>query len=49
MVVAPAMNDAMFANPATQANLAVLRTRGWTVVGPVAGPWLRDPPTGLAG
>ena len=38
VLVAPAMNDEMFANPATQDNIALLRTRGWTMVGPVAGP-----------
>ena len=32
IVVAPAMNDAMLANPATQANLATLASRGVTVV-----------------
>lgn len=43
VLVAPAMNDEMFANPATQANLALLRTRGWTLVGPVAGPLAEGP------
>ena len=37
VVVAPAMNDAMFANPATQANLATLASRGATVVTPGEG------------
>ena len=37
VVVAPAMNDAMFANPATQANLATLAARGATVVTPGEG------------
>jgi phosphopantothenoylcysteine decarboxylase/phosphopantothenate--cysteine ligase len=37
VLVAPAMNDEMFANPATQANLAALRARGWQVVGPGIG------------
>ena len=37
VVVAPAMNDAMFANPATQANLATLVARGATVVTPGEG------------
>jgi phosphopantothenoylcysteine decarboxylase/phosphopantothenate--cysteine ligase len=32
LVIAPAMNDAMLANPATQANLATLASRGVTVV-----------------
>lgn len=43
ILVAPAMNDAMFANPATQANLAALRARGWLVAGPVAGPLAEGP------
>ena len=37
MVVAPAMNDAMFDHPATQANLATLRRRGAIVVEPETG------------
>lgn len=37
LVVAPAMNDAMFDHPATQANLAVLRGRGARIVEPGAG------------
>ena len=37
VLLAPAMNDEMFANPATQANLAALRSRGWQVVGPGIG------------
>src|ERR687892_1148632 len=32
LVVAPAMNDAMYEHPATQANLATLRERGVTIV-----------------
>ena len=43
IVIAPAMNDEMFANPATQANLGVLRARGWIVLGPVAGPLAEGP------
>jgi phosphopantothenoylcysteine decarboxylase/phosphopantothenate--cysteine ligase len=43
VVLAPAMNDDMYAHPATQANLAVLRQRGWTIVGPVAGPLAEGP------
>lgn len=35
--VAPAMNDGMWENPATQANLAVLKSRGVTVIDPDAG------------
>lgn len=37
VLVAPAMNDAMFAAPATVRNLAILRERGVGVVGPVIG------------
>ncbi len=37
LVIAPAMNDAMFAHPATQANLATLASRGATVVSPDEG------------
>ena len=36
--VAPAMNDGMWANPATQANLATLRARGVKVIEPGTGP-----------
>lgn len=35
--VAPAMNQQMWAHPAVQANLATLRERGATVLGPAAG------------
>jgi phosphopantothenoylcysteine decarboxylase / phosphopantothenate---cysteine ligase len=38
VVVAPAMHSGMWGNPATRANLATLRERGVTVVGPVEGP-----------
>ncbi|HET7467462.1 MAG TPA: bifunctional phosphopantothenoylcysteine decarboxylase/phosphopantothenate--cysteine ligase CoaBC [Candidatus Dormibacteraeota bacterium] len=37
VVIAPAMNDAMWAKPAVQENLAVLRARGITVVEPESG------------
>ncbi|HUE75282.1 MAG TPA: bifunctional phosphopantothenoylcysteine decarboxylase/phosphopantothenate--cysteine ligase CoaBC, partial [Chloroflexota bacterium] len=37
IVIAPAMEPNMFEHPATQANLATLRARGATVVGPAAG------------
>ena len=43
VLLAPAMNDAMFAHPATQANLAVLRSRGAHVVGPDIGPLAEGP------
>src|ERR1700742_372488 len=38
MIVAPAMNNAMYEHPATQANLATLRARGVTVLDPGTGP-----------
>jgi phosphopantothenoylcysteine decarboxylase/phosphopantothenate--cysteine ligase len=37
LIVAPAMNEAMYEHPATQANLDVLRTRGATVLEPGRG------------
>ena len=37
LVLAPAMNQAMWAHPATRANLALLRARGVTVLGPGVG------------
>jgi phosphopantothenoylcysteine decarboxylase/phosphopantothenate--cysteine ligase len=37
IVVAPAMNNAMYENAATQANLATLRERGVTIVDPEVG------------
>lgn len=37
VLLAPAMNDRMFANQPTQENLEILRTRSWRVVGPVVG------------
>lgn len=37
LVVAPAMNDAMYENAATQANLALLRERGARIVDPGVG------------
>lgn len=43
VLLAPAMNDSMFANPATQANLATLLDRGWQVVGPEIGPLAEGP------
>ena len=38
VMVAPAMNVRMWDHPATQANLATLKQRGVTVVGPTEGP-----------
>ncbi|MGH7614115.1 MAG: bifunctional phosphopantothenoylcysteine decarboxylase/phosphopantothenate--cysteine ligase CoaBC [Gemmatimonadales bacterium] len=43
VLAAPAMNDAMFAHPATRANLRTLSTRGWTVVGPETGALAEGP------
>jgi phosphopantothenoylcysteine decarboxylase / phosphopantothenate---cysteine ligase len=37
VVIAPAMNDAMWMHPATQANLATLRSRGHVIVEPADG------------
>ncbi len=37
VIVAPAMNDAMYEHPATRANLAALRARGYEVVEPERG------------
>jgi phosphopantothenoylcysteine decarboxylase/phosphopantothenate--cysteine ligase len=37
VAIAPAMNRVMWANPATQANVALLRERGLAVLGPGAG------------
>jgi phosphopantothenoylcysteine decarboxylase/phosphopantothenate--cysteine ligase len=37
VLVAPAMDSQMYENPATQANLATLRERGMTIVGPAEG------------
>ncbi|MBI3982746.1 MAG: bifunctional phosphopantothenoylcysteine decarboxylase/phosphopantothenate--cysteine ligase CoaBC [Gemmatimonadetes bacterium] len=38
VLCAPAMNDRMFAHPATQENLRLLARRGWRFVGPATGP-----------
>ncbi|WP_411721312.1 bifunctional phosphopantothenoylcysteine decarboxylase/phosphopantothenate--cysteine ligase CoaBC [Mycetocola sp.] len=37
VVLAPAMHTEMWHNPATQANIATLRSRGVTIVGPASG------------
>ncbi|MGH7585287.1 MAG: bifunctional phosphopantothenoylcysteine decarboxylase/phosphopantothenate--cysteine ligase CoaBC [Gemmatimonadales bacterium] len=42
-LIAPAMNDAMFAHPAMQANLANLRARGVRIVGPEIGALAEGP------
>ena len=38
ILLAPAMNDRMYAHPRTQANLAVLAASGYSVAGPGVGP-----------
>jgi len=43
VLVAPAMNDAMYAHPATTANLETLTRRGWHVVGPEIGALAEGP------
>ena len=43
VLLAPAMNDEMYANPATQANLATLATRGFACVGPEVGSLAEGP------
>ena len=43
VLLAPAMNDRMFAHPATQANLTTLGERGWMLVGPTIGPLAEGP------
>ncbi len=43
VLVAPAMNDAMYANPATRANVKALAARGWHFLGPETGPLAEGP------
>ncbi|HYL20504.1 MAG TPA: bifunctional phosphopantothenoylcysteine decarboxylase/phosphopantothenate--cysteine ligase CoaBC [Gemmatimonadales bacterium] len=43
VLVAPAMNDAMYANAATRANVKALARRGWHFVGPETGPLAEGP------
>jgi phosphopantothenoylcysteine decarboxylase / phosphopantothenate---cysteine ligase len=43
VLVAPAMNDAMYAHPATRANVKTLAERGWHFVGPETGPLAEGP------
>jgi phosphopantothenoylcysteine decarboxylase/phosphopantothenate--cysteine ligase len=43
IVLAPAMNDEMFAHPQTEANLARLRERGISIVGPESGALAEGP------
>jgi phosphopantothenoylcysteine decarboxylase/phosphopantothenate--cysteine ligase len=45
VVIAPAMNEAMYLNPAVQANIETLRARGYTFVEPESG-WLACGSTG---
>jgi phosphopantothenoylcysteine decarboxylase/phosphopantothenate--cysteine ligase len=37
MIIAPAMDAGMYSHPATQANMAILKERGATFIGPAAG------------
>jgi len=41
LLMCPAMNDQMYAHPETQSNLALLRSRGVHLLGPVTGPLAR--------
>ncbi|HET8649790.1 MAG TPA: flavoprotein, partial [Gemmatimonadales bacterium] len=43
VLLAPAMNDSMYAHPATQANLELLRQRGFVTVGPEIGALAEGP------
>jgi phosphopantothenoylcysteine decarboxylase/phosphopantothenate--cysteine ligase len=43
VLAAPAMNDAMYANPATTANITALTARGWRFVGPEIGALAEGP------
>jgi phosphopantothenoylcysteine decarboxylase / phosphopantothenate---cysteine ligase len=43
VLLAPAMNDEMFANPITQRNLGALRSRGFAMVGPEVGALAEGP------
>ncbi|HEU5357818.1 MAG TPA: bifunctional phosphopantothenoylcysteine decarboxylase/phosphopantothenate--cysteine ligase CoaBC [Gemmatimonadales bacterium] len=43
LLLAPAMNDEMYAHPATQGNLALLRSRGAAFVGPEPGALAEGP------
>ena len=43
VLAAPAMNDAMYAHPATTANIQVLTQRGWHFVGPDIGALAEGP------
>ena len=43
VLCAPAMNDAMYAHPATTTNIMTLGKRGWEFVGPDVGPLAEGP------
>jgi phosphopantothenoylcysteine decarboxylase/phosphopantothenate--cysteine ligase len=43
VLAAPAMNDAMYANPATTANITTLAARGWHFIGPEIGALAEGP------
>src|SRR5881397_3187954 len=43
VLAAPAMNDAMYAHPATLANLKTLAARGWHFIGPDTGALAEGP------
>jgi len=43
VLAAPAMNDAMYANPATTANIKTLAQRGWHFIGPEIGALAEGP------
>jgi len=43
VLAAPAMNDAMYANPATTANIKALTERGWQFIGPEIGALAEGP------
>jgi len=43
VLAAPAMNDAMYAHPATAANIRTLARRGWHFIGPEVGPLAEGP------
>ena len=45
-ILAPAMNEAMYENPATKANLSMLRARGYEIVDPERG-FLAERETGI--
>ncbi len=43
ILAAPAMNDHMYAHPATAANIDTLQQRGWTILGPAVGDLAEGP------